>query len=357
MEIKESIYVDIRRIGSLSLDGIFVFDFAKQAFTYLNASLLRILEINKKLIIEEPGLVMKAIPPDDREFLAIRYNELMQKESLEDVQFRYIQHNTTKLLSCNAYLTGDHSSVVGSLKDISAPREHEEYLINFGARKDAILDAVSQQLSTPLNLSKFTFDLVEKAVKEKKYGKLQAHMQVMREVTSECIRIIDDFLIQEHTRSPEIYTKSNRFDLMSKVIIVLDKIKEMNPDKEIRLRSEASHLFVSGDDLKFFQIIHNIISNAIKFTKENGLIEVAVRDRKSKVEIVISDNGIGIPEKLQPFVFEKNSKAARPGLKGETSTGIGLHVTRKLVGLMRGSITFQSRENQGTKFILEFPKR
>lgn len=188
----------VRRIGGLSQDGVFVFDRTQNRLVYVNAALVKIVEINRKVLLEEPALAVNAIARDDQEYVTIRYNELLQKEVVEDVQFRISRNTVEKRLSCNSYLAADKSFVVGFVKDLTRVREHEDYLINFGARKDALLDTVSQQLSTPLNLSRFTVDLIEKAVREKKYAKLNAHVEVMREVIAECIHVIDEFLIQEH---------------------------------------------------------------------------------------------------------------------------------------------------------------
>ena len=246
--------------------------------------------------------------------------------------------------------------MVGFVKDISKPKEHEEYLINYGARKDTLLDMVSQNLSTPLNLSIFTIDLIEKAVREKKYHKLDAHLSLMRETTSESIQMIDKFLQQEHLESPKIHAKTNRFDVIGKLVIILEKLKEAHPDKQFRLKTEEKHMFINADELKFFQIAHNVLSNSVKFTKKNGVIETTVKGYAKKIDITIKDDGIGIPEELKPFVFEKQSRASRPGLNGEISNGIGLYIVKKLTTMLGGTVTFESKENKGTKFVLEFPR-
>ena len=111
---------------------------------------------------------------------------------------------------------------------------------------------VSQNLTTPLNLSRFTLDLIEKAVQEKKYNKLDAHIKIMREVTSECIRIIDKFLQEEHLESPNVKAKVNRFDAIAKIRIVSEKLKEANPDKHFRITAESKHVFINADATKFF---------------------------------------------------------------------------------------------------------
>lgn len=355
-EKKDITYQEIRRIGKLSNDGIFVFDFKQRHFLYFNASLIRILEINKKLLQDEPALLLEAVPEEDQEYLRTRVSLLEEKQMIEDMQLRWIQNNVEKRLSCNCYLTADKAAVVAFVKDVTNLRQHEDYLINFSARKDAILDTVSQQLSTPLNLSKFTADLIEKAVREQKFHKITSHVALIREVTDECIRVINKLLQQEHMESPAIYTKSNRFDMHGKTLVVLNKLKELNPDRKFTFKSSVTHLFITGDEVKFSQIIHNILSNAIKFSGPNGEIGVTIKESKNKVEIIIQDNGIGIPEKLQPYIFDRNTRAAREGLNGERSIGIGLYISKKLIELMRGKISFESKEKKGSRFVLEFPK-
>jgi two-component system sensor histidine kinase VicK len=346
----------VQRIGKLSSDGVFVYDLGRNQLMYLNSSLVRIVEITKKLLIEEPALILKTVIKEDQDYIMMRLSELLEKEILEDIQIRLGQNKHQKIVSCNCYLTADRNYVIGFVKDITKLKEHEDFLIDFGARKDALLDMVSQRLSTPLNLSKFTVDLFQKAVEEKKYDKLNTHIKLMREVTSDCIQFISDFMKEEHMESPDIHPKSNRFDAISKILVVLEKIKQSNTGKKFKFQTPANHLFINGDDVKFFQIIHNVLSNAVKFTKPNGEIETNIKNHKDKIEIVISDNGIGIPEKLQPYIFEKNTRAARPGLKGEKSNGIGLYVCKKLAELMGGRIGFESQENKGSKFVMEFPK-
>lgn len=346
---------EIKRVGRLSDEGVFIFDIAEENFSFANAALVRILEIDKKLLMDEPGIILHFVPGEDLEYLKLRFAELIDYGSVENVQVRLKQSNVEKTLSGSAYLTSDKHSIIGFLKDISTARNHEEYLVNYGARKDALLDMVAQNLSTPLNLSKFTVDLIDKAVKEKKYHKLNAHIRLMREVTSESIRVIDKFLQEEHLDSPNIDPKMTRFDLIAKILVVMEKLRETHSDKQFHLSTPAKQLFVETDDMKFFQIVHNLLSNAIKFTRPNGLIQVIVRDLRSKVEVEVRDNGIGIPESLQPYVFEKHTRAARPGLKGEISNGIGLYVVRQLADLLNGKISFKSKENDGSAFTLELP--
>ena len=347
---------DIHVIGKLSRDGVFVYDVKESKIVYLNDALVNIVEIKRKVLQEDPQLILRTMQDEEIDFLKLRFTELREKKYLEDLQVRINMSQEVKTLSLSCYLL-DSSRIVGFVKDISRSRERQDYLINYGAKKDALLDAVSQNLMTPLNLSKFTADLIEKAVQEKKFHKINAHVALIREVTAECIRSIEDLMREEHMESPAIHTQANLFDLVGKIHVILDQLKATNPDKKFKFKSDGNHLFISGDDLKFFQIVHNLLSNAVKFTPPNGEISVSVKIEKAHVTVVVQDNGIGIPPNLQPYLFQKDSRAARPGLKGEASNGIGLYVVKKLTALMGGKVSFESRAKKGSIFTISLPRK
>lgn len=350
-------FPEIQHVGRLSKDGVFIYDLKERKILYLNDALVKIVEIKRKVLQEDPHLILRTMQEEELDFLTVRFGELLERGCLEDLHIRINLSQVVKMLSLSCYYMPDRTYVIGFVKDITRNREREEYLINYGAKKDALLDAVSQNLTTPLNLSQFTVDLIEKAVREKKFHKLQAHVALMREVTTECIRSIEELMREEHLESPLIYTQMNRFELIGKIHVILDQLKVSAPDKNIRFRSDANHLFITGDDLKFSQVMHNLLSNAVKFTPPDGEITVSVQIGKSSVTLSVRDNGVGIPANLHPYLFQKGSRSARPGLKGEASSGVGLYVVKKLTDLMGGTISFESRVHEGTTFTLSLPRK
>lgn len=354
---KNTEFSEIQFIGELSRDGVFIYDTDESKLVYVNEALVNILEIKRKVLQEDPQLILRTIKEDELDFLQVRFRELLERKYVEDLQVRISLSQVMKTLSLNCYCLPERVCIIGFVKDISRSRERQDYLINYGAKKDALLDSVSQNLTTPLNLSRFTVDLIEKAVHEKKFHKINAHVSLIREVTAECIRSIEDLMREEHMESPTIHTQANRFELVGKIQVILDQLKASNPEKNFKLKSETNHLFFTGDDLKFFQIVHNLLSNAVKFTRPNGEIAVFVKIGKAVVTVIVQDNGIGIPAHLQPHLFQKDSRAARPGLKGEASNGIGLYVVKKLTELMGGQVSFESRVNKGTTFTISLPRK
>jgi two-component system sensor histidine kinase VicK len=144
--------------------------------------------------------------------------------------------------------------------------------------------------------------------------------------------------------------------MLTYIRLVIDCIKPFHHDKTIVLNAAASSIFVSFDDVKFFQVIHNLLSNAVKFTPMNGNVTVDIKEDEIDVHISIADNGIGIPVYLRSHIFERNTPASRPGVRGEKSTGMGLYIVRKLVHLLGGRIDFSSQEHRGTNFVVSLPK-
>lgn len=106
---------------------------------------------------------------------------------------------------------------------------------------------------------------------------------------------------------------------------------------------------------KLHRVIDNLISNAIKFSKENDKIEVRLKQTSKNILIEVKDYGLGIPKEMLPHIFDRFSKAGRKGVRGEQSTGLGLSIVRQIVEKHNGKIEVESIEKQGSTFRIELP--
>lgn len=346
----------IEVIGELSGDGIFIYNLADQKFKYCNEAFSGLLEISREDIIHQSHQSVKTFLKEDDTYMLTHFEELKVTSKLHNVEVRLKSQTGDKFISCDIYLVRDQHLVIGIVKDITTLKEHANYIIEFGARKDVILDMVAHNLSGPLNLTADLLNLIDQLNKSVQYKKIDSHTRLIRENTQQCIEIINSFLKEEHLESEHVFVRKNRFDVIAKIKIVMLRLKAFNTDKRLDLVSNTRELIMSGDDVKFFQVIHNLLSNAVKFTPSGGVISVDVQDKGKSFTIVVKDNGIGIPEYLQSHIFKKNTPASREGLRGEKSIGIGLYIVKELVELMKGKISFESGENRGTSFLVELPK-
>lgn len=130
-------------------------------------------------------------------------------------------------------------------------------------------------------------------------------------------------------------------------------------EKKIKLHfedtEEAIHIYI--DETVIRRVIEIILSNAIKFSTSDGEIVVKLIRYANVAHISISDQGIGIPKKLRPYIFGKFSRATRRGTAGEESSGLGLFIAKKMVEKHQGSVWYESEEGRGTNFYVDLPVR
>jgi signal transduction histidine kinase len=110
-----------------------------------------------------------------------------------------------------------------------------------------------------------------------------------------------------------------------------------------------------ADRLRFRQILYNLLSNAAKFTPEQGHVWVGVVRRESSIEVSIKDTGIGIPASQHESVFDKFYQVGQRQAGGLEGTGLGLAITRHLVEEHGGSIHLESRPGEGSCFTFSIP--
>ncbi len=349
-------YNFIRKIGKITDDGIAVYDIKNKTFLYVNENFTKIFGIDEKNILFDSKIILKFIFAEDSSYLKLRYDELLETGCINTTEFRLVfPDSIIKHISCDVLMLEDTNLITAFIKDVSDAKKHEDYLIKYTAQKDTLLDMLTHNLSGPLQLSKDMILSLQKGYSENNLADINKLLTIMQENTQQCIDIVNDFLRQEHFESAHTYVRKTRFDVIEKINVTLDKLRAMNKDKVFTLTSDLENLNITSDAVKFFQIIHNILSNAIKFTGDDGVIDINVKELEHAYLISIKDNGIGIPEADHPSLFHKKVKG-RAGLKGEKSSGLGLSIAKKLVDLLNGTIRFESNEKDGTVFHLELPK-
>ena len=117
----------------------------------------------------------------------------------------------------------------------------------------------------------------------------------------------------------------------------------------VGFRSDASEFSMTTDVEKFDRVLNNLLSNALRFTPPGGRVEVAVKLRGDAVELVVSDDGCGIPPERQSSIFEQGVT--------EGGLGYGLAIVREYAALLGGSVRVESAPGKGSRFIVWLPVR
>lgn len=228
-------------------------------------------------------------------------------------------------------------------------------------RKDFVAN-VSHELKTPVTSIKgFTETLLDGA-KEDKVA-LDQFLKIILEESDRLQTLILD-LLELSKIEQQGYTLSirnmNINQVVNEVLPILDrKAKEKNIQLVVKGTEKEIHM--EGDFHRLKQILINLVSNAISYTPNHGVITISIMERVNSVVISISDTGIGIAQREIPRIFERFYRVDKARSRNSGGTGLGLAIVKHLVEAHKGSIKVESKIGKGTTFTIElnkiFPKK
>ncbi len=338
---------------------VFAYHVPGNRFLYLHGAFERLWLQSSQQVLNEPQSLLGAVHADDQQYLRQAFEALLAGQEQHSVEFRLpMAGHGDRWISVSAYLHRSEDTLVGFAQEISLRKQHEDNERKFAIRKNALLEVLSHDLSSPLvNIQGFV-SLLNVHLKYKENDQLQDALQMLEEVARRNVQLIRTFVDQEALETAKVALLKERIDVVLRTTDLVEqlKISESALRKEFQLKSSHPSIFLWLDEAKFTQVIGNLLSNAIKFTPDGGQITICIEEQPKRVLLSVSDNGIGIPARLQDKVFLPFTRAKRPGLRGEEPTGLGLSLVKSIVELHEGRIWLESKEGKGTTFYVEFPK-
>lgn len=222
--------------------------------------------------------------------------------------------------------------------------------------KNEFLANISHELRTPLN----AIIGFSEALSMKIFGELtekqDEYVSDIHVSGLHLLGMINEILEISKIEAKALKLALSRFNLQTSLNEVTNIVRPLANKKQIELvKTTKDFLEIEADYQKVQQILYNLLSNAIKFTKENGKIEIGYTSNKTSVTIFVKDNGIGIDPKYHGKIFGKFVQLNNIYSKKESSTGLGLTITKELTELHGGKISFESRVDEGTTFFVKLP--
>ena len=227
--------------------------------------------------------------------------------------------------------------------------------------KTTFLNHMSHDIRTPMNAIVGFTDI---ALKLKPDRKVENYLKKIRQSSEYLMTLINDVLDISRIESGKLEYKPVPVDLGDMVNTVLSIARGYTENRDLIFTVSIEKLknpYVMADELRIREVLLNIISNAVKFTKDGGTISFAAESRPGKdeqhiiVRFRISDTGIGMSEEFQTRIFDEFSQennGARTSYKG---TGLGMAIAKRYVDLMGGKIEVSSRQGVGSTFTVEIP--
>ena len=228
--------------------------------------------------------------------------------------------------------------------------------------KTEFLQRMSHDIRTPINgicgminVADHYADNMEKQTECRAKIKKTSHL---------LLELINEVLDMSKLESDEVVLEDIPFNLNSIFEEILGVIEHMAAEQNIRIiweEKEVTHWNLIGSPVHVKRILMNILSNAVKYNKENGYVYIGCREIPSKqtamptLEFVCRDTGIGMAEAFQKRIFEPFAQEHAGSRTKFAGTGLGMPITKKLVEKMGGTISFESKEGTGTTFVIRIP--
>ena len=246
------------------------------------------------------------------------------------------------------------------LEDISERKGLEAKLKRVYDAQQTILQLTTHDLKGPIAHLELLVDLLQREVAGRNGNgppppEMVHYLDLMRHACAHANALLEDVLYVGDL--DELGMQKAPTDLNDYLTAQLEVHRLAAQTKgvalELDLPTEALHAPINPE--KFARVLHNLLSNALKFTPAGGKITIGLHEHAGKARLLVRDTGIGIPGKQHAQLFDKFNPARRAGLNGETTTGLGLFIAKQIVQLHGGDIWLESCEQEGTTFFIELP--
>ena len=228
--------------------------------------------------------------------------------------------------------------------------------------KTEFLQRMSHDIRTPINgicgMVNMADHYADDMEKQKEYR------TKVKEASNLLLELVNDVLDMSKLESGEIVLEKIPFNLNKIFMEVFVVIEQMAAEQNIRIKwekKEITHCALIGSPGYVKRVMMNILSNAVKYNRENGHIYISCIEIPSEqpemttMEFVCQDTGIGMTEEFQKCVFEPFAQEHTGSRTKFAGTGLGMSISKKLVEKMGGTITFESEEGAGTTFVIRVP--
>ena len=228
--------------------------------------------------------------------------------------------------------------------------------------KTEFLQRMSHDIRTPINGICGMVNMADHYADDME--KQTEYRTKVKEASNLLLELVNDVLDMSKLESGEVVLEESPFNLSKIFEEVLVVIEQIAAEQNIRIvweKKEIKHRDFIGSPRYVKRVMMNILSNAVKYNRENGQIHISCREIPSEqpetttMEFVCRDTGIGMTEEFQKYVFEPFAQEHTGSRTKFTGTGLGMPITKKLVEKMGGTITFESEKGVGTTFVIQVP--
>ena len=348
LQISEARY---RNLFASAQDGILILDAETEQIVDVNPFLMKLLGYSKKEFLGKKLWELCAsrdIQACKDVFLKLQTDDYVRYEDLP-LETKDGKPIDVEFVS-NIYLV-DHKRVIQcNIRDISE-RKRIEHI------KEGIVRTVAHEIRNPLAIVKEGVGLILEKIAGDLNKKQEEMLNLVNDTIDRLIRVTNNLLDISKFEAGKIELNREFVDIADLIhdAVLLFALKAGKKGLELKVELPERGVNIYADKDRLFQVLTNLIGNAVKFT-EKGFIEISVVEEENYLEIAVTDTGRGISKDdlLSLFTKFKQFGVALSGI--EKGTGLGLCISRDIIELHQGEIWVESELGKGSKFIFTLPK-
>lgn len=234
------------------------------------------------------------------------------------------------------------------LEDITNRKELERH-------KDDFVSVISHELKTPMTSLKMQCDLLQRHFKASEEPTVVKVISGMERQTNRLARLVRNLILVSKIESAKLLPIANNYHLEDLLQEVLQEFQDTNTGRKIDFQSNAP-LVINGDRDKIYQVVYNLMTNAIKFSEPQTTIKVMLQEQAGMAMVCIQDYGRGIPQESQELIFERFYKVETASSAVEAGIGLGLYISAEIIRHQRGKLWVESTPGKGSTFCFTLPQ-
>ena len=235
-------------------------------------------------------------------------------------------------------------------------RRLNDNLTRLNNEKNEVMSIVAHDLKSPLAGMRMVATLLKDHCENMPVPELKTHLGTIVNSTERMLSISSGLLNAQYIETGNVYGEPVQVDISAFVGRLVEDYQQVAVKKNIRLSmagTEQLELHCSEEALR--QAMENLLGNAVKFTSHGSSVQVRVQKKGKKVVIEIQDEGPGIAKSERRKMYKKYSRLSAQPTGGESTTGLGLWITKKAVDALQGRLRCASEPGRGTTFRIELP--
>lgn len=311
----------------------------------------------QKVMLDGKTVTREAESSDGKIYQVMTMPYIRQNTDLADgaiISF----YDITELKKLLAALDTSNKGLTESIAAIELSREQVSQLLEkekqLNVMKSRFVSMASHEFKTPLTAIQLSAELIGRIGLELDHPLIKKYTVTIKNAAKNLTGILNDFLSLELLETGRINPMLSEFDIVRFATDITEDMQSLaKQEQQIRYRHSGRGQLVTLNPSLLKNCIINLISNAIKYSGPDSLIEFGTRITASELIIIISDNGIGIPKADQKHLFEAFFRAHNTG--NIPGTGLGLNIVTRYIALMNGKVRFKSQVQVGTTFTITLP--